>query len=338
MKSCAWVTVAVTASMVCAMAGCDRSLDLDTSRPTKSSPRRDAEASLLNEGQQAYTQYCAGCHGESGDGNGPAAGFLNPRPRNFQVASFKFSSTRAGSLPTDDDLKRTIRHGLRGSAMPDWPLLSEHTIEALIAHIKTFSPKWEERRPAPRIPFVNDPYRTVADKSAAERRGEAIYHGYAACWSCHPAYVSESKMNEYLRAVDLPERSAFRPNLNASEGKVSGEGELVYPPDFLRDFVRAGMTVDDLYRSIAAGITGTAMPTWVDSMNLQSSHGDVLIEPADLWALAYYVRSLLQQRPARLTEGSFQVRNRPQTLYFHGEIPPPAVDPVKTTTDEVFEE
>jgi len=319
-------------------AGCGRELDTDTARSPKKFGRKDAQTALIDEGRQAYTTYCAGCHGPDGDGNGPAAGFLHPRPRNFQNASFKFSSTRAGSLPTDEDIKRSIRKGLKGTAMPDWPLLSDHTVESLVAYIKTFSSKWVERPTAARVPVVNDPYRAVADKSAAIQRGEGIYHGYAACWSCHPAYVPDARINEYLAAVELPTREGFRPGIEQSEAKVSGEGELIFPPDFRRDFVRGGMSVDDLYRSIAGGITGTAMPTWVDSMDLKSAHGGALVQPADLWATAYYVQSLIDQRPARITEGAVAVRPRPQTLYFNGEIPPPAEEPSSGKTDEVFEE
>jgi hypothetical protein len=207
-----------------------------------------------------------------------------------------------------------------------------------VAYIKTFSQNWQERQAAPRIPTVSDPYRGLVDKSGAIKRGEAVYHGYAACWSCHPAYIGQEKINEYLKAVELPLRAGFRPNLTESEGKVSGEGELIYPTDFRRDFVRGGMSVDDLYRSISGGITGTAMPTWVDSMELKSAHGELLVQPADLWAMAYYVQNLIQQRPARFADGTFTVRPRPQTLYFEGEIPPAAQEPTTSKPGEVFEE
>lgn len=319
-------------------ARCSPQLDTDTSKATGMHGRKDSASALLDEGRQAYTTYCAGCHGATGDGNGPAAGFLRPRPRNLQRASFKFSSTRAGNLPTDEDLKRTIRQGLKGTAMPDWPLLSEQTVDSLVVYIKTFSPKWQEKLPAPRIPLVDDPYRNVADKSDAVKRGREIYHGYAACWSCHAAYVSEKEINQFLAAAELPTRDGFRPNMNAPEAKVSSEGEWVYPPDFRRDFVRGGMTVDDLYRSIAAGITGTAMPTWVDAMDLKSAHGDILVQPADLWAMAYYVRSLMQERPALLAPSQVAVRDRAQKIYFDGAFPPPVEEPAPVQSTEEFEE
>lgn len=318
--------------------GCDQQIEQDTSRLEAIGQRPGLHTTMIEDGRKAYEAYCLGCHGANGDGNGPAAGFLHPRPRNFQLANFKFSSTRAGRLPTNEDIKRTIRQGLKGSAMPDWPLLPEQTVDALVVYIRTFSPKWHERQPASTIPRFDDPYRSVSDASAAVRRGELVYHGYANCWSCHPAYVPEPKLNDYLERMEVGRREAFRPGLNQSERTISSEGEVIFPPDFKRDFLRAGTTVDDLYRSIAAGITSTAMPTWVDTMDVKSAHGGILVEPTDLWAIAYYVQSLARQRPTKLGEGEFAVRDRGQTLYLHGEIPPPAEIPKPASTGEDFEE
>lgn len=313
------------------LAGCDGGADLDTSAPHRPGIVPDIQVTLLDEGRLAYTRYCIGCHGEKGDGNGVAARFLFPRPRNFVVADYKFSSAPAGSLPTDEDLRRTIRNGLRGSAMPAFNLLPERTIEALIAHLKTLSPKWHEQDPPAPILRVKDPYRRMADKSEAIRRGEAVYHGVAVCWSCHPAYVPEARVNEYLVQFGSPAREGFRPHLTRSEGKANTEGEIVFPPDFRRDFVRAGMSVDDLYRSIAAGITGTAMPTWVDSIV------DAGAKAEDLWAMAYYVQSLIAERPALLTEGRYEVRDRPRPILAPGAKPPRVSDePADAGGEEVL--
>ena len=313
--------------LVALVVGCDAGKDVDTSRASEFGFQTSVRTSLIEEGRSAYGNYCVGCHGENGDGNGEAARFLDPRPRNFQIANFKFSSTRSGQLPTDQDLERTITEGLKGSAMPGWDLLPTRTVTALIAYLKTFSPKWTERQPAPAIPQVTDPYRSKADKSAAIARGEAVYHGFASCWSCHPTYVSGEKINEYRAGMESAPSAGFRPNLHEGDGKRNVEGEMVYPPDFTRDFLRAGADVNDLYRSIAAGISGTAMPTWVDSMEIPSEDGSrMLIESADMWAMAYYVQSLVLQRPAKLTENAFAVRSRPQKIYGPGELPPPPTD------------
>ncbi len=321
-------------------AGCDSGGDRDKVPPSEFGFQTSVKTSLVNEGRVAYGTYCIGCHGVDGDGKGPAAVFLDPKPRNFQLADFKFSSTRSGLLPTDEDLKRTITRGLRGSAMPGWDLLPARTVTALTAYIKTFSPKWQVKRPAAPIPTIHDPYRSLADKSVATARGEAVYHGFATCWTCHPSYLPVEKINEYLLAMENPPRDVFRDHLFQSEGKPNVLGDIIYPPDFRRDFVRSGSSVDDLYRSIAAGITGTAMPTWVDSMDYASTKDAnlPLVQPSDIWAMAYYVQDLIIQRPAKLARSEVKVRSHPQTIYLHGKPPKPVAEPAEVETDEEFEE
>ena len=308
-------------------AACRQDGDADPLRPSEFGSQAGHATTLVEEGRGAYLTYCVGCHGVAGDGRGEAARFLSPLPRDFQTASFKFSSTRSGRLPTDDDLRRSIRDGLRGSAMPGWDLLPARTIDALIVYIKTFSPRWTGRDPASMIPVVNDPYRKRKDKSAAIARGEAVYHGFATCWTCHPAYVSQGRINQYLAAMENPTREYFRPLLSESEAKPNAEGEVIYPPDFVRDFVRAGAGIDDIYRSIGAGITGTAMPTWIDSMEYKTKDGEVLVDPADVWAMAYYVQSLIISRPPLIPGDRVVVRERPQIIYAPGQKPEPVADP-----------
>ncbi len=316
-------------------------VDIDTSRAAEFGFQQSVRTSQIEEGHAAYKTFCIGCHGEAGDGNGNAARFLDPRPRNFINARFKFSSTRAGQLPTDEDLRGTIIGGLKGSSMPGWDMLPARTVTALVSYIKTFSPKWQEKSPASAIPSVDDPYRASEDKAEAIARGEAVYHGYATCWTCHPSYVPTEKINEHLVAMENSTRDVFRDHLFQPVGKPNAEGEMVYPPDFKRDFVRAGAQVDILYRSIAAGISGTAMPTWVDSMDVVSSHDSnvILTSAADLWALSYYVQSLVISRPARLEPDELVVRARPQKILQIGEAFVPVEEVIDTgETDEEFSE
>src|SRR5262245_2338944 len=39
----------------------------------------------LLAGRNLYMQHCIHCHGVTGDGNGPTAKFLNPRPRDYRL-------------------------------------------------------------------------------------------------------------------------------------------------------------------------------------------------------------------------------------------------------------
>jgi len=334
--------LAVAACLAGATAwGCDARPEADLSRPADFGFQVPVGTTLVEEGRVAYEKYCVGCHGVTGDGVGDAYSFLHPKPRNFQLANFKFSSTRSGQLPTDDDLRRSIRNGLRGSAMPEFRWLPDRTIDSLIAYIKTFSDKWEQRGPGQPIPIVEDPYRRMEDKTPAIERGEMVYHGMAGCWNCHPAYVPPEKISEQLVALGGQPRSTFRDHLDQAVGKANAEGELIYPPDFHRDFVRAGMRAEDLYRSIAAGITGTAMPTWVDSIEIPGIEPDdpPLTTRADLWAMAYYVQHLIAQRPARLTEAQAVVRDRVYEINLDGaSAPATSVEPASTETPPAAED
>lgn len=324
MRRIALTALSIVTCLAC-LAGCDTRPDREFSRVGEPVSDTQTLEQQLTYGKETYEQLCIGCHGPKGDGNGEAARFLDPKPRNFQLAYFKFSSTRSGELPTDADLKRTIKYGLKGSAMPAFEFLPDQKVEALIAYVKTFSPKWHERGTGTPIPFVADPYRAADDKSEAIARGEKIYHGYATCWTCHPSYVSGDKINQYRKELGLSTYEQFRDDIQHSVGKANVEGWLIYPPNFHRDFVRSGADIDSLYRSVAAGITGTAMPTWVDSMKLDADEpGEPpLVTQTDLWAVAYYVQSLLRERPNKLGDGQVVVRDRPRTIYIDG-IPPDA--------------
>ncbi len=64
-------------------------------------------------GAELYRANCATCHGEKGDGRGPRAYFINPKPRNFLHPASRVSYNR----PT---LFRLISDGRLRSEMPAW--------------------------------------------------------------------------------------------------------------------------------------------------------------------------------------------------------------------------
>jgi mono/diheme cytochrome c family protein len=83
----------------------------------------EPQGRLPGRGLALYRRHCQHCHGASGDGDGPTATLIFPRPRDFRRGLFKFTSTRVGAKPTRDDLVRTIRLGLQGTAMPAFDAL-----------------------------------------------------------------------------------------------------------------------------------------------------------------------------------------------------------------------
>ncbi len=55
--------------------------------------RPAADSASVEAGGAIYEEHCWFCHGEDGDGLGPIADYLWPRPRDFMAASFKFRTT-----------------------------------------------------------------------------------------------------------------------------------------------------------------------------------------------------------------------------------------------------
>lgn len=80
--------------------------------PMKSSPE------LLEKGKASFTTNCALCHGDKGDGNGPAGAAMDPKPRNFAKDKFK-----KGTKPAQ--VFETITKGLDGTSMAAYGHLSE---------------------------------------------------------------------------------------------------------------------------------------------------------------------------------------------------------------------
>jgi high-affinity iron transporter len=72
----------------------------------------------LGEGANLFGTTCAACHGKSGQGDGPAAAALNPRPVNFH-------SSAVMEKLTPFDAFNAIRFGVRGTAMPAFGTLDE---------------------------------------------------------------------------------------------------------------------------------------------------------------------------------------------------------------------
>ncbi len=126
-----------------------------------------------------FETQCAVCHGVTGDGHGPEADRFFTRPTDLQRGIFKFRSTRTGSVPTDQDLERTIRRGLPGSGMIAQDHLSDTEVRAVIAYLKTLSPRWGERAaPAP-IGIVRP-----ANLDALAATGADLFKE-AGCVECH---------------------------------------------------------------------------------------------------------------------------------------------------------
>jgi mono/diheme cytochrome c family protein len=122
---------------------------------------RSVAPETLNRGLAAYEQSCRPCHGEKGDGHGPAAVGLRPPPRDFTQGLFKFGHVPAPGLPPDEELRAIVRGGLHGTAMRPWDGLPDDELEAILQYLKTFSPRWKSESPASPVEPSPDPFGTA---------------------------------------------------------------------------------------------------------------------------------------------------------------------------------
>jgi len=74
------------------------------------------------KGEKTYMANCFTCHGVKGDGQGPRAYFINPKPRNFTDKGFKFAFNRPA-------IYTAVHDGRLGAEMPAWSkVLSDQEI------------------------------------------------------------------------------------------------------------------------------------------------------------------------------------------------------------------
>jgi mono/diheme cytochrome c family protein len=237
-------------------------------------------AATLERGAAAFMRACRPCHGALGDGTGPQAVGMDPPPRDLRLGIVSFASVPAGSLWLDEDVIRIVRAGLAGTAMRAWKDVPDQDLLAIVQFLKTLTPRFREERPGEPITGTPDPWAGSDAEGAA--RGRAVYHGLARCQSCHPAYATPGEIQAFARDAGVVIEP--RPDPGLPLDVASDFGRLLRSTDFragpLRS-VRPSTRTEDLYRTIAAGLGGTAMPTWKGAL-----------PETDLWALVHYVDAL----------------------------------------------
>ena len=222
----------------------------------------------IGYGKNVYERRCLGCHGVTGDGNGPAVAFMQKdRPRNFTLGVFKFRLTPSGSLPDDGDLLRTITRGVRGTSMPSWHELQQKDSLAVIQYIKYELAADRSDPKKPYLYFVEEPPKApifigVPPKPSAAlvERGKEVWKA-AKCWECH----GQDGKGDGEKAAGLKDDLKHPiPPANLTTGQF-----------------KSGPTVKDIFRTMSTGLSGTPMPSFSDSLSVD-----------DRWALSYYVLSL----------------------------------------------
>jgi len=266
----------------------------------------------LEHGRAVYLERCAGCHGVTGDGAGPAADYLFPRPRDYRKGIFKFNSTGRGNKPLHTDLERIIRRGAKGTSMPAFRWLSDEDMDALIDYVMLLSRRGEtEARLARRASVqlaededfepeaVQQDVLRVADSWSVGRskivspvtpepeyNEESIRLGQQAfqsveCYKCHGR--DGKGQTEWLKPeyVNHPEE--------IPEGTVNKDiwGNVAPAADLTAGMLHGGRRPIDVYRRIYAGINGTPMPAF--DTRFQE-------DPETIWHLVHFILALSEGR------------------------------------------
>lgn len=258
--------------------------------PAASQPEPDLGTEEQREaGRTLYMEKCAQCHGEDGAGEGIAAPFMRPAPRDFTAGIYKVRTTPSGQLPTDDDLKRIIREGMPYTGMPAWPSLSNRQVTNLVYFVKTFNADFSGPYGVPDV--IEVPRAPRFSEESAER-GRIVYEENQ-CFDCHgslgrgdgpSAPTLQDQWDYHIRPADLTKRWTFI----------------------------GGSSREDIYRTFVTGLDGSPMPSYS-------------IDPVeDRWALVDYVYSLSRDTPdyatlviAQPAEGPLDVR-RGKELFREG--------------------
>jgi mono/diheme cytochrome c family protein len=208
-----------------------------------------------DEGARIYLARCAPCHGERGDGQGPVAPYLDPEPRDFVHGPFALRTTESGQPPTDDDLLRVVTHGIPGTAMPAWTVLTERERRLVVEHVKKFSDAFGTK------PAAVKPATTPSASGVMVARGREVYR-QAKCWECH----GEAGRGDGPSAPTLKD----------------DHGDPIAPANLTKGWrYKGGREAADVYMRLTTGMDGTPMPSYADTL-----------PEDDRWALAHYVRSL----------------------------------------------
>ena len=298
-----------------------RMWDQDVSRAVSSMRDQVIAGREQMDISEIYEFRCAVCHGTEGAGDGPAADYLYPRPRDFTLGMFKFKSSPGDLPPKDTDLVDVIANGLPGTSMPGWSdVLDERQIDGLVTLIKSFdiaavwAPQdadWELFDDDGR--YTRTDYRVIIEQEPPEEQvayseesvaaGAAVYEEN--CRKCHG--------------------SDGRGDITSGKFLEDDWGFRTWPRDLTKPWSWRSAAVSDsresvirsIYTRLSVGIPGTPMPA-----HRAAEDGEVdAIALADRWHVANFAYSLGVNTPA---PGARRVI---EALRVDGELPTSGDDP-----------
>lgn len=105
---------------------------------------QDLTAQDKAEGRKLYLAYCAGCHGETGKGDGPAAKALPAKPANHTDGAIM---SRLSDKYLFDIITKGGASAKKSPVMPAWGNLKEKQVREIIGYIRTLASPAKNKAP-----------------------------------------------------------------------------------------------------------------------------------------------------------------------------------------------
>jgi len=258
----------------------------------------ESRPETLRLGRDVYMQRCWQCHGETGDGAGPAAAQLYPRPRDYRRGIFKFTSSPYGSKPRRSDLVRTVKLGVPGTSMPSFAILSEAELAAVVDYVLVLTHRGELEF---QVALEAEGADELDADAVAGLAGEIVTDwNTAESTAVNPETPKPEFTSEHVtrgkqafltkgcsKCHGEDGRGQTRDNLESK--LVDVWGHPTRAADLTSGMLHGGREPIDIYRRIYAGINGTPMPEFKTAL---------AAEPDTIWDLVSYVLYVSGRRRA----------------------------------------
>ncbi|MBL8793667.1 MAG: cytochrome c [Planctomycetia bacterium] len=275
----------------------------------------DQTDAKLATGSLLYRQHCLHCHGLAGDGRGPTAFWINPHPRDYRPGLYKFISISDPQgremRASKEDLARTVRRGLDGTAMPAFSTLSDEELSAITAYVIHLSIRGEVELnsmknfltfPAGQRTWDNDKEMiqswlpTSGDNWFSSQQGAVVTpKPYPKAYESEEGFAQSVKDGWDIFKTPGDKQGGDCLKCHTDYGRKAqfrydAWGTMVRPADLTLGVYRGGRRPIDLYWRIHNGIAGSGM---VRSPHFQPTTKDEIASGKDrLWSLVNFLQVL----------------------------------------------
>jgi mono/diheme cytochrome c family protein len=245
-----------------------------------------------------YTRHCSGCHGPNGDGLGPAARHLFPRPRDLRSEPMRLVSAENG-VPTPEDLRSIIRAGIPGTSMVPLETLAPQELDLLVECTLQLRRDGLRAQYAAQLPPEEEPSETELAHLVALRTTPGKTVQVPQLPTADPARRSLGNTLYVQQACVSCHGEDGTGDRNMPLFDVAGRPD--FPRDLAHDRFKGGNRPADIYLRILLGMPGTPHPA------------NVAMTVPELIALTQYTASLGQEPKQAQTnhQRAIQASRRP---------------------------